>query len=62
MVKITVLDGGGLVRIVSKCTPNKDPLSFFSLILPSILREDFQFFVQIRLNLIKVKSLIEPIL
>jgi hypothetical protein len=54
---MTVLDGGGLVRIVSKCTPNKEHLNFFALILPSILREDFQFFVQIRLNLIKIKSL-----
>ena len=59
---MTVLDGGGLVRIVSKCTPNKDHLSFFALILPNVFREDFQFFVQIRLNLIKIKSLIEPIL
>jgi hypothetical protein len=59
---MTVLDGGGLVRIVSRCTPNKDHLSFFALILPNVFREDFQFFVQIRLNLIKIKSLIEPIL
>jgi hypothetical protein len=57
---MTVLDGGGLVRIVSKCTPNKDHLSFFALILPNVFREDFQFFVQIRLNLIKIKSLIIP--
>jgi hypothetical protein len=44
---MTILDGGGLVRIVSKCTPNKDHLSFFALILPNVFREDFKFFVQI---------------